>query len=170
MAQLLTLNSGDLSLCPAQNDLVTLSFLLKFKCVLSPKDYRSNTFLKNCANPGLFLVIFVLFTIQFKWQLYKLKKRKWCTWDSNPGPQDVGAYKTTALFFAQFFANKIFIFNWTRYKYFTVFTPVTQNWWPGQMLAIAPWFFSKPWRYCARPTDWILSVPRISYATFVSVC
>ena len=38
----------------------------------------------------LFLFIFVLFTFQFKWQIYNLnninwKKRRWCAWDSNPG-------------------------------------------------------------------------------------
>ena len=41
----------------------------------------------------LFLFIFVLFTFQFKWQIYNLnninwKKRRWCAWDSNPGRQD----------------------------------------------------------------------------------
>ena len=43
------------------------------------------------ANPGLFLLIFVLFTFQFKWQIYnlnKLKKHRCCAWDSNPEPQD----------------------------------------------------------------------------------
>ena len=37
------------------------------------------------ANPGLFLFIFVLFWLQFQ---FKLKKARWCAWDSNPGPQD----------------------------------------------------------------------------------
>ena len=45
------------------------------------------------ANPGLFLFIFVLFTFQFKWQIYNLNninwnKHRWCAWDSNPGWQD----------------------------------------------------------------------------------
>ena len=37
------------------------------------------------ANPGLFFFIFVLFLLQFQ---HKLKKHRWCAWDSNPGPQD----------------------------------------------------------------------------------
>ena len=45
------------------------------------------------ANHGLFCVFFVLFTFQFKWQIYNLnlinwKKHRWCAWDSNPGRQD----------------------------------------------------------------------------------
>ena len=42
-------------------------------------------FLKIWANPGLFSFIFVPFTSQIN---YKLKKRWWSAWDSNPGPQD----------------------------------------------------------------------------------
>ena len=38
-------------------------------------------------------VFFVLFTFQFKWQIYNLnninwKKRRWCAWDLNPGRHD----------------------------------------------------------------------------------
>ena len=49
-------------------------------------------FLKR-AHPGLFLLIFVLFTFQFKWQIFYLnfinwKKHRWGAWDSNPGRQD----------------------------------------------------------------------------------
>ena len=40
---------------------------------------------KNGPIPASFLFIFVLFLLQFQ---YKLKKRRWCAWDSNPGPQD----------------------------------------------------------------------------------
>ena len=38
----------------------------------------------------LYLFIFVLFTFKFNWQIYslKLKKHRWCAWDSNPGRQD----------------------------------------------------------------------------------
>ena len=36
-------------------------------------------------NGPIFLFIFVLFSLQFQ---YKLKKHRWCAWDSNPGPQD----------------------------------------------------------------------------------
>ena len=43
-----------------------------------------NSFFK-WANPGLFLFIFVLFSLQIQ---YKLKKHRWCAWDSNPGLQD----------------------------------------------------------------------------------
>ena len=39
----------------------------------------------NWPIPASFLFIFVLFLLQFQ---YKLKKRRWCAWDSNPGPQD----------------------------------------------------------------------------------
>ena len=51
---------------------------------------------------GLSLSIFVLFTFQFKWQLYKLnnnnwKNRRWCAWDSNLGRQMEGAYESTEL-------------------------------------------------------------------------
>ena len=50
-------------------------------------------FLKNGPIPASFLFIFVLFTFQFKWQIYNLnninwKKHRWCAWDSNPGRQD----------------------------------------------------------------------------------
>ena len=50
-------------------------------------------FFKKWANPDLFLFIFVLFTFQFKWQIYNLnninwKKHRWCAWDSNPGQLD----------------------------------------------------------------------------------
>ena len=43
------------------------------------------------VNPGLFLL--VLFTFQFKWQIYNLnninRKKRWlCAWYSNPGWQD----------------------------------------------------------------------------------
>ena len=37
------------------------------------------------VNPGLILFIFLLFISQFN---YKLKNRRCCTLDSNPGPQD----------------------------------------------------------------------------------
>ena len=46
------------------------------------------------ANPGLiFLCIFVLFTFQFKWQIFNLNYINWKSvvfdaCDSNPGPQD----------------------------------------------------------------------------------
>ena len=45
---------------------------------------RKESFFK-WANPGLFFFIFVLFLLQFQ---HKLKKHRWCAWDSNPGPQD----------------------------------------------------------------------------------
>ena len=47
------------------------------------------------ANPGLFLFNFVLFSLQFQ---YKLKKHRWCAWDSNPGRRMVGADETTELY------------------------------------------------------------------------
>ena len=54
---------------------------------------QAAVFFFKWANPGLFLFIFVLFTFQFKWQIYNLnnknwKKRRWCAWDSNPGWHD----------------------------------------------------------------------------------
>ena len=39
-------------------------------------------------NPVYLLFIFVLFSFQYQIQHHKLKKRKWCAWDSNPGLQD----------------------------------------------------------------------------------
>ena len=47
--------------------------------------WKDPNIVKKWANPGLFLFIFVLFLLQFQ---YKLKKHRWCAWDSNPGPQD----------------------------------------------------------------------------------
>ena len=43
---------------------------------------KVDTVFKKWATPGLFLFIFVIFSIQF--QSYKLKN----AWDSNLGPQD----------------------------------------------------------------------------------
>ena len=63
--------------------------------ILSPSEsWEWRCFFKKWNNPGLFLFIFVLFTLQFKWQIYNLnnikwKKRRWCAWDSNPERQDV---------------------------------------------------------------------------------
>ena len=48
-------------------------------------DRISYGFLKKWADSGLFLFTFVLFSLQFQ---YKLKKHRWCAWDSNPWPQD----------------------------------------------------------------------------------
>ena len=47
-------------------------------------------FFKMCQSRPLYLFIFVLFTFKFNWQIYslKLKKHRWCAWDSNPGRQD----------------------------------------------------------------------------------
>ena len=42
------------------------------------------------ATPGLFLLIFVLLSVQY--QLYKLKKRRWCAWDSNLQLHDCRRY------------------------------------------------------------------------------
>ena len=42
-------------------------------------------FLKNGQIPASFLFIFVLFSLHFQ---NKLKKHRWCAWDSNPEPQD----------------------------------------------------------------------------------
>ena len=46
---------------------------------------RSIVFFKYRPVPASFSFIFVLFTPQIN---YKLKKRSWSAWDSNPGPQD----------------------------------------------------------------------------------
>ena len=43
------------------------------------------------------LFIFVLFTFQFKWQIYNWKKSRWCAWDSNPGIRMEGADESTEL-------------------------------------------------------------------------
>ena len=42
-----------------------------------------------------------------------------------------GSFTTTVHFSIKFFAKKILFSNWTRYRYFTTLTPVTQRWWPG---------------------------------------
>ena len=42
------------------------------------------------ANPGLFLLIFVLFTFQFKWQIYNLNKLNWKSVDGVLGSQTQG--------------------------------------------------------------------------------
>ena len=51
--------------------------------------------LKNGPSPASFLIIFVLFTFQFKWQICNLNNTDWkncrrCAWDSNAGWQDSG--------------------------------------------------------------------------------
>ena len=66
---------------------------LAFSPIFSAMLFILYLFLKNGPIPASFLFIFVLFTFQFKWQIYNLnninwKKRRWCAWDSNPGPQD----------------------------------------------------------------------------------
>ena len=48
--------------------------------------FQAISFIKNGPIPASFLFIFVLFSLQF--QKYKLKKHRYCAWDSNPGPQD----------------------------------------------------------------------------------
>ena len=61
---------------------------------VGPGTDTTKTFLKTkCANPGHFLLIFVLLSLQI--QSYKLKKHRWCGWDSNPG--NVGADETIEL-------------------------------------------------------------------------
>ena len=55
------------------------------KCSRKRMMYFYASFLKKWAYPGLFLFIFILFLLQFQ---YKLKKHRWCAWDSNPGLQD----------------------------------------------------------------------------------
>ena len=61
-----------------------LLFIESFVLLLS---YSVHLFLffKKWANPSLFWFIFILFSLQFQ---HKLKKHRWCAWDSNPGPQD----------------------------------------------------------------------------------
>ena len=54
------------------------------------KYFLGNHFKKKWANPGLFLFIFVLFSLQFK--SYKLKKLRWSAWDLNLQLQD-GRYR-----------------------------------------------------------------------------
>ena len=55
-------------------------------------------FLKKSAKPGLFLLIFVLFSSQWQVQYkFDYKKYRWCAWDSNPGRQMVGADESTEL-------------------------------------------------------------------------
>ena len=56
------------------------------------KECEDKEFLK-WANPGLFLFIFVRFTVPIQmtivqFEQYKLKKHRWCDWDSNPGQQN----------------------------------------------------------------------------------
>ena len=43
-------------------------------------------FYKKLANLGPYLFIYVYLSLQF--HQYKLKKHRWCAWDSNPRPQD----------------------------------------------------------------------------------
>ena len=54
---------------------------------------EANLFLKKGPFSASFFFTFVLFTFQFKWQIYSLnninwKKHRWCAWDSNLGKQD----------------------------------------------------------------------------------
>ena len=75
-------------------------------------------FIKNEPIPASFWFIFVLFSLQFQ---YKLKKHRWCAWDSNPGTQDGrrrrnhGAMAATQFFISlfpflfQLFPSVIFI-------------------------------------------------------------
>ena len=51
---------------------------------LSNSIMKIETFFKKWANRSLFLIIFVLFSLQF--QYYKLIKPRWCAWDLNPRP------------------------------------------------------------------------------------
>ena len=50
-------------------------------------DIRAKTAssIKNWANPGLFLFIFVFFTLHISMNWWK---HRWCAWDLNPGWQD----------------------------------------------------------------------------------
>ena len=42
-----------------------------------PDGSKYDPIFKKWANPGLFLFIFVLFTFQFKWQIYNLNNMNW---------------------------------------------------------------------------------------------
>ena len=58
-----------------------------------PRIIDNKWLLKKWPITASFCVFFVLFTFQFKWQIYNLnlinwKKHRWCAWDSNPGRQD----------------------------------------------------------------------------------
>ena len=68
-------------------DNVTLTKFVS-KCELQKKFYNE-ILLKIWTNPCLFLFIciHVLFQYQLQFQNYKLKKHRWCAWDSNPGLQ-----------------------------------------------------------------------------------
>ena len=51
-------------------------------------------FLNKCKSWPTFYFTFVLISSQFK---FKLKKRRCCTWESNPGCRMVGADRSTEL-------------------------------------------------------------------------
>ena len=58
-----------------------------------PRIIDNKWLLKKWPITASFCVFFVLFTFQFKWQIYNLnlinwKMRRWCAWDSNLGQQD----------------------------------------------------------------------------------
>ena len=56
--------------------------------------------------PASFSFIFVLFTSQIN---YKLKKRRWSAWDSNPGPQDGRRWRNHGAMAATSFYIRIFL-------------------------------------------------------------
>ena len=57
----------------------TLRFTSKafFRVAMTRMNVSYCFVLKKWANPGLFLFIFVLFTFQFKWQIYNLNNINW---------------------------------------------------------------------------------------------
>ena len=64
-----------------------------------------NKFFFKSANPGLFLFIFVLFSLITISIIQIEKKRRWCAWDSNPGPQD-GRHRHLISYSPDLFASR----------------------------------------------------------------
>ena len=59
---------------------------------IKPGQFPSPTYSSKNMGPipasFLFIRPFLIHQLQFQFQQNKLKKCRWCAWDSNPGPQD----------------------------------------------------------------------------------
>ena len=67
-----------------------LGYAITHLCLKQCQSNGLLRFFKYGSIPASFSFIFVLFSFQsqLQFQQYYLKKRRWCSWDSNPGLQD----------------------------------------------------------------------------------
>ena len=107
-------------------------------------------FLKKWANPGLFLFNFVLFSLQFQ---YKLKKHRWCAWNSNLGPQDGRHRQNQGAMAATLAYSLLLLREQISYKSFRIdeklYSEIMHsNWLTNGTLTCNKMLYFRIWSYC----------------------